>query len=157
VTDIAVWDNDLYVLDAPGRTVYRMLAAEGGFVNPDPVLQGDELANAARLTVAGEEIYTADQNGTVHRFAGTLSLALGAAGIDKPLTTARKPWATGQNGEIAVLDPANSRIVVLAQDGAFSHQYKHADFASGLAFALASDGSGYIFSGGHLRSITFTE
>jgi hypothetical protein len=154
VTDIAVWDNDLYVLDAPGRTVYRLLPSDGGFVNPDPVVQGPELSRAARLTVAGDEIYTADEDGVIHRFSGSLSLALAAAGIDKPLSVARKPWPAGETGEIAVLDPVNSRIVVLAPDGAFARQYRHPDFASSLAFAL-HEGEGYLFSGGHLRLVLF--
>jgi hypothetical protein len=156
VTDIAVWDSHLYVLDAAARTVYRMLPGEGGFVNPDPILQSSELSAAVRLTVQGDEVYTSDANGTVHRFAGTISLALAAAGIDKPLTTGRKPWAIGESGEIAVLDPPNNRIVVVGQDGTFSHQYRHPDFATSLAFALEG-GRGYLFSGGHLRVITFEE
>jgi hypothetical protein len=92
----------------------------------------------------------------VHRFSGTLSLTLGAAGIDTPLVTARKPWTTGIEGEIAILDPAQNRIVVLRPDGSFSHQYRHADFASSLAMAF-SEGVAYIFSGGHLRQVSFTE
>jgi hypothetical protein len=156
VTDIAAWDEDLYVLDAPGHAVYRLLPSDGGFVNPEAVLQADELAAAARLTVAGEEIFTSDSNGTVHRFAGKLSLAMAAAGIDAPLSSARKPWVGGEEGQVMVLDPAKDRIVVLQQDGAFSHQWRAPEFAESRTFAL-DDGKGYIFSGGHLRVITFTE
>jgi hypothetical protein len=156
VTDIAVWENQLYVLDAPNKTVYRLLPGDGGFVNPDPILESEDLAQAARLSVQGEEIYTVDSSGTIHRFAGTLSFTLASAGIDKPLSSARKPWAFGESGEIAVLDPPNNRIVVVGPDGTFSHQYRDPAFATSLAFAM-SGGRGYLFSGGHLRAITFEE
>jgi hypothetical protein len=156
VTDIASYGSELYVLDAAAKAVYRLLPSEGGFVNPLPVLSSEDLAGAVRLTVSGDEIFTSNTDGTVHFFAGTLSLAMAAAGIDKPLTTARKPWPTGADGEIAVLDPESDRIVVLRQDGTFSHQFRHPDFETAGAFAI-QNGVGYIFSGAHLRLITFED
>lgn len=153
VTDIATREQELYVLDAGAKAVFRMAPSDGGFVGPQKVLEGDALANAARLTVDGDEIFTSDKDGTIHRFAGKLTLAMSTSGIDKPLTAARRATPIGDDGEVAVLDPANDRIVVLRRDGTFAYQYRHADFAASATMAI-EDGFAYIFSGGYVRQVT---
>ena len=153
VTDIATRAQELYVLDASAKAVFRMAPSDGGFVGPSKVVEGDDLANAARITIDGDEIFTSDKDGTIHRFAGKLSLAMSTAGIDKPLTAARRAAPIGNDGEVAVLDPANDRIVVLRRDGTFAYQYRHADFAASAAMAI-EDGVAYIFSGGYVRQVT---
>ncbi len=155
VTDIATRGQELFVLDAGAKAVFRMAPSDGGFVSPSKVVEGDDLANAARLTIDGDEIFTSDKDGTIHRFAGKLSLTMSTAGIDKPLTAARRASPIGDDGEVAVLDPANDRIVVLRRDGTFAYQYRHADFAASAAMAIDS-GVVYLFSGGYLRQVTLT-
>ncbi|MGE0572274.1 MAG: hypothetical protein AB7H85_08540 [Dehalococcoidia bacterium] len=152
VTDIATRAQELYVLDASAKAVFRLAPSDGGFVGPARVIEGDDLASAARLTIDGDEIFTSDKDGTIHRFAGKLSLTMSTAGIDKPLTAARRAAPIGNDGEVAVLDPANDRIVVLRRDGTFAYQYRHADFAASAAMAI-EDGVAYIFSGGYVRRV----
>jgi hypothetical protein len=152
VLDIAIHNDDLYVLDNAGAAVWRLLAGEGGYLSPVRVLEAPELANAQRLMV-DSEIITSHTDGTIHRFAGELALELSEAGIDMRLTSPEPPQALVQ-GEIAVADPAHNRIVVLRRDGTFDRQYRHDDFAGLTGFSLTPDGA-WIFSGGHLRRVTW--
>ncbi|MBI2766748.1 MAG: hypothetical protein HYX53_12685 [Chloroflexi bacterium] len=154
VTDIAVYGRDLYVLDSQQSVVYRFSPSDGGFSGPPTkVLDTPDLAAARRLMV-DSEIVTADANGAVRRFAGTLSLVLSESGIDKRLVAPEAPQPVSKNGDLALLDASNDRLIVLRRDGAFDRQYRHPDFKAMSAFAI-HNGVAYVFSGGKLRRVTF--
>ncbi len=154
ITDLAFLDGQLYVLDAPQAVIFRFAAEPGGF-RSEPViaLATPALSTAQRLMVDGE-IFTADGDGTVRRFSGELALELSQAGIDEPLQAAETPRALEFANEIAVLDAAADRIIVLGRDGTFLRQYRHDDLANLTAFATRGE-FGYVFSGEQLRRITF--
>ncbi len=154
VTDIATSGRDLYVLDASASAIYRLSQVDGAFGGTAvKVLETPDLAAARRLMVDGD-IVTADANGTLHRFAGQLALTLSEGGIDKRLVAAESPQSLQKNGDLFVLDAANDRITVFRRDGAFDRQYKHKDFHASAAFATRN-GTGYLFSDGKLRKVTF--
>ncbi len=154
INDIATNGRDLYVLDAAQTVVYRFAQAEAGFNQaPAKAITSPDLAAARRIMVDGE-IVTADANGTLHRFTGQLALVLSEAGIDRRLLAAEAAQPLTKNGDLAVLDAPNDRIVVLKRDGAFDRQYRHKDFASLSAFAVRN-GTAYVFSGGVLRRVTW--
>jgi hypothetical protein len=154
VTDIAVRSRDLYVLDATQAVVYRFTQERDGFPNPPTkVLETGDLANARRMFV-DTEILTADADGTLHRFIGSgVALTLSQGGIDRKLVAAETPQALSET-EVAVLDPANSRVVVFLRDGAFDRQYRHPDFVGARAFVVRG-GEAYILSGSVLRRVTW--
>jgi hypothetical protein len=154
VTDIAVHDRDLYVLDSAQKTVFRYTQNDTGFPNPPAkALVTDDLANARRL-MADTEIITSDEQGTLHRFInGQVALTLSQSGIDKTLVAPETAQALSKN-EVALLDSPNDRIVVFRRDGAFDRQYRHKDFRAASAFAVR-DGEVYIFSDSRLRRITW--
>lgn len=154
VTDMAVRGRDLYVLDADHRAVYRWAQEPDGFPNPPAkVVDSAELANARRLFV-DTDILTVDADGTVRRFlTGGGVLRLAQSGIDRKLVAAETPQAISDS-ELAILDPANNRVVVLLRDGAFARQYRHPDFEGARAFAVRGEVA-YLFSGSTLRRITW--
>ncbi len=155
VTDLRFADGALYVLDAPAAAVHRFAATADGFgAAPTVALRAPELADARRLTVDGDDIFTVAGDGAARRFSGELTLELSQAGIDRPLRAAARPWTDGPAGELAFLDASADRIVVLGRDGAFRRQYRHEDLRGLTAFA-ARAGYGYAFSGEQLRRITF--
>jgi hypothetical protein len=154
ITDIATLGRDLYVLDSGTGSIYKFASSDSGFTSqPVKVVDNASLAKARRLAVDGE-ILTADEDGSIHRYSGQLSLALSQAGIDKPLVSDQTPQVIGKNGDIALADNANDRIVVLKRDGTFDRQYRHKDFAKMSAMAVRQDVV-YVFSGGILRKVTF--
>ena len=155
ITDMYYADGSLYVLDAPNLTVLRFPASPSGFgLTPVVVREGPELANAGRLMVNGGNLFTADEDGAVRRFSGTLTLVLAQAGIDRPLSLAATPYTNAGANEIAVLDVSADRIVILGNDGTFVRQYRHEDLENLTAFAMHG-GFGYVVSGEQLRRITF--
>lgn len=156
VTDIATYEGALYVLDASQNTVFRFAQTDGAFGQaPTVALHSTDLAAARQLTV-GDDIVTSDANGALYRFTGGVALALSQAGIDKKLITPAAPQTLAGDGDIAVLDTPNDRIVALRRDGAFDYQYQSPDFHASTAFAVR-DGVGYLFSGGQLKQVTFTK
>jgi len=155
VTDLAFTEGSLYVLDAPAGTIYRFDASPGGFaLAPAIAQQGADLVSARRLAVGESALLTADEDGTVRRFSGELTLVLAQDGIDTRLAAAATPYATGLGSEIAILDASADRIVILGQDGTFARQYRHEDLANLTAFTMRN-GFGYVISGEQLRRITF--
>jgi hypothetical protein len=152
VTDIAVFGSELFVLDAAAGAVYRFAPTAIGFGPGLRILNSADLSAARRLNVTADEILTADANGTLHRFAGELALALGASGIDRRLTEPGTPFALGKSGEVIVLDAPNDRLVVVKPDGTFDRQYRHAELSAASAFVIAR-GKAYVFSGGKLREL----
>ncbi len=154
VTDMYFAEGRLFVLDAPSATVYSFAASPSGFnLAPVVVHQGAELANARRIMVDGGVLLTADADGSIRRYSGELTLLLAQAGIDTPLTAAATPHS-GFANEIAILDASADRIVVLAADGTFARQYRHAELENLTAFTMRS-GFGWVISGEQLRRITF--
>ncbi len=155
VTDMAVRGRDVFVLDANESVVYRFSPGDGGFALPPTRYLGTPDLAAARRLMVDDEIITTDANGTVHRFYGQMSLVLSEAGIDKKASGAEPPQAIGTTGEIAILDAASDRIIVLRRDGTFDRQYRHKDFQGLIAFAT-SGGHGYVFTNsGHLRRVAW--
>jgi hypothetical protein len=155
ITDIAVSGRELYVLDAQASIVYHFSQTDTGYgATPRKELDTPDLAAARRLMVDGE-IITTDANGTVHRFiSGQVALTLSESGIDKRLVAPETAQAVTRDGDLAVLDSTNDRVVVLRRDGAFDRQYRHKDFRNANAFAIRN-GTAYIFSDGTLRRVTW--
>ena len=154
ISDIAVNGADLYVLDSGQSTVYRFLQTPQGFPNaPLVALKNADLSDARRLMVDGEFI-TSDADGRVHRFlaGGQTAITFSEAGIDRPLVAPESVQAMADQGEVAVLDASNDRIVVLRRDGGFDRQYRHKDFEGASAFAIRN-GEAFMFSGGQLRRV----
>jgi hypothetical protein len=154
ISDIAVNGPDLYVLDAGQATIYRFIQTPDGFPNaPLKAMTSSDLSGARRLFV-DREFITSDANGTVHRFInGQVALTLSEAGIDKRLVAPETAQPLAEN-ELALLDAANDRVVVLTRDGTFSRQYREQEFTGASAFAIR-DGQAFIYSGGLLRRVTF--
>lgn len=152
VTDIAVHNGDLYVLDSSQGAVFRYKPTDGGFANaPEVHLAAPELKQAVRLLVDGE-VMTVTADGTLNRYANGAVLTLSQAGIDRPVAAVNQPRTFDGGSTVAIPDPENDRIVVLRRDGTFDRQFKH-DALVGLQ-ALALDGdTGYLFSRGKVRRI----
>ncbi len=154
ITDIAVSGRDLYVLDSAQAVVLKFAAGDGGYLNPPTkALESPDLASARRIMVDGDIIIT-DANGTIRRSSGQLSLELSEAGIDKRLISPEVVQPLTRDGDLAILDAPNDRIVVIRRDGLFDRQYKHAELQSMSAFAVRN-GVGYVFAGGKLKKITW--
>ncbi|MGH2607531.1 MAG: hypothetical protein ACRDHF_00460, partial [Tepidiformaceae bacterium] len=154
ITDIAVYEGDLYVLDAGASVVYRFPQGATGYATaPTKLLDTPDLAAARRLMVDGE-IVTADADGTLHRFTNQVALQLSQAGIDKALVKDDLAQPVEERGDLAILDAPNDRIVVFRRDGTFDRQFKHKDMSSMTAFAI-KDGVAYVFGGGWLRRVTW--
>lgn len=154
ITDIAVSGRDLYVLDSAQGVVLKFTPGDGGYLNaPTRALETADLTSARRLMVDSDIVVT-DANGAIRRFSGRLSLQLSEAGIDKPLISPEVAQPLTKDGDLAILDAPNDRIVVLRRDGVFDRQYKQAELQSMSAFAVRN-GVGYVFAGGKLKKVTW--
>ena len=154
ITDIATNGRDLYVLDAAQALIYRFAQGDGGYgAAPAKWLETPALAAARRLMVDSETV-TADASGRLHRFSGQLALELSQGGIDRRLIAPEAAQTLTKNGDLAFLDAPDDRIVFFRRDGTFLRQYKDKDFRASSAFVIRN-GTGYLFSDGKLRKVTF--
>lgn len=155
LTDIATYNGELYILDAPAGTIYRMTGIDDSFpYEPQVVREGSDLRSAVRMFV-DDEIVTSSTSGSLQRYSGELALELSQAGIDRRLSQPASPWAT-EDGHLAIADPANNRIAVFHRDGTFVRQYRHADFGSLAAMGMR-DNAGFVFAGGKLLRVTWED
>ena len=154
VTDIAVQNGDLYILDSNQSAVFRYAPTDLGYEDePMVYLAAPELKQAVRLLV-DTEVVTISADGEVVRFAGGAALTLGQSGIDKKVAVTGQPRTFDGGSAIIVPDPTNDRVVVIRRDGTFDRQYQHDSFVGLQSMALGPDAA-YIFSGGQLRRVTW--
>jgi len=153
LTDIAVYNGDLYLLDGAAGRILRFTGAGGTFpYDPTVSAETSVLKTAVRFMV-DDEIITSDGDGTLRRYAGDLTLVLSQAGVDEPLSAAAAPWVF-EDGHIALADPANDRLVVFNRDGTFVRQYRSPEFATLTSLAMRDD-AGFVFAGSKLLRITW--
>ena len=154
ITDLAVSNDNLFVLDAAQAAVYRFVPTTNGFEGePEVYLAAPGLRQAARLLV-DQDVVTMTADGTIQRFADGVALTLSQAGIDDKPASAQQLRTFDGGSSLVYPDPAQDRLVAVRRDGTFDRQYRHDAFTGLTAFAM-DDTYGYVFSGGQVRRITW--
>lgn len=120
---IAVYDDNLYVLDPEGSQVYRYRPSVDGYDSePDAILAPDsDLTGANALAVSGD-VYVSHSDGRISRFSsgGFVGFPLGA--IDRTITTIGD-IAVSSTGQVYIADTGSKRVVEASREGDFQRQF----------------------------------
>lgn len=158
VSDLSIYGDNLYVLDASNSQIFKYPESGNGFGGGVSWLQEEvDLSNAASLTIDGS-IYTIDNDGTIRNF---LKGAREDFDYHEPRPT------IGQNVTIKtfkdsdylyIIDPQNMRIVILDKEGNIKDQYASQKFDNLVDLAVDPEEKAiYLLNGEHLYLLAINE
>lgn len=135
-TAMAFANASLYILDAPGGTVWKYApSSDGGFnTDPAPAVARADIKDATGMSVVGG-IFLTGQDGKIRRFVDGQENDFTMPGIDKPPAAPQAPIYDATSSSLFVADRGNSRVVQLQGDGRFERQLVNTQLGSlrGLA------------------------
>jgi len=150
VTDITLYQRRLYILSAAQKQIYRLYAVGSGFGKAEPWLREPaDLSQAISIAVDGD-IYALYSDGRIDKFSAGKHQDYTARAIEPALTNPRKIFVT--NTQLYILDPSQSRIVVLVKGtGNLVAQYTNDSFSQLKDLALDEKNKlGYALVGNRL-------
>lgn len=128
VADLAIYGNNLYVLDASANQIFKYAERGSGFSGGQTWLQDDiDIKEATSLTIDGS-IYLIDNNGKIINFL---------KGYQEEYDYHQPRPLIGQNATIKtfrdsnylyIIDPNNQRVIIMDKEGNIKDQYASQKF-----------------------------
>lgn len=122
-TDVVVYNQRLYVLDAETNQIYRHNKTQTGYDKGSAWIKStSDISKATSMTVDGD-IFVMDSTGNIHKFVGGNEQAFTPKDIDPPLSGEGIMWTYTDLPNLYILDTKESRVVILDKNGAMKAQY----------------------------------
>ena len=148
VQDVAIFTNNLYVLDTNNSQIFKYPGRGQAFSNGQTWLKENiDLSNAASFTIDGD-IYLINNSGQISKLrAGYKEVfnyhqpypALGAKATIKTFAN---------SNYLYMIDPDNQRVIILDKEGTIKDQYTSPKFDQLADLAINADESGiYLLNG----------
>ena len=151
VTDLTIYGNNLYVLDAANNQIFKYPERGNSFGGGSIWLKEElEISQANSLTVDGS-IYTIENNGDIRNF-----LKGQEEDFDyhqpRPVIGAGATIKTFRDSDyLYIIDPQNMRIIVLDKEGNIKDQYTSQKFDNLTDLAVDPEEKAiYLLNGNHL-------
>lgn len=161
----AEWENvlfgvyaaNIYVLDKDASQVWRYSAFEGGFSDAQkwfaPGIQID-LSKIVSLAI-DSSIWILSSSGKVEKYTRGSPESLAAFSASPPLVKPKEVFTNEVLDGVYILDPENSRILVLNKDGEYLAQYINEKLGSAIKFSVSeSEGLIVFLEGNKLYSLS---
>ncbi len=137
VEDIFIYNETLYALTALDQQIVKMRAQGENYEAGTPWItaRSHDLSTARALAVDSDiYILLAD---TVTRFTSGRESTWAPASISPALTNPTDLWTTFESKYLYILDPAETRVIVIEKEtGAITAQYVAEEFAGAVGFAI---------------------
>lgn len=158
VQDMAVYGNNLYVLDTTNNQIFKYPESGQSFANGQTWLKEElDISNASSITIDGS-IYIIDNNGNIKNFL---------KGQEEKFDYHTPNPSLGSNATIKtfrdsdylyIIDPQNKRIVILDKDGNIKDQYTSQNFDNLVDLAIDPDEKAiFLLNGNHLYILAINE
>ncbi|MBP9690584.1 hypothetical protein KBD81_00735 [Candidatus Woesebacteria bacterium] len=151
ITDLEVYNGNIYLLDTGNNEIYKYLVTEGGYSDKRPYFSSSEDISDATGMVIDSAIYVSSAS----QISKYISGADEAFDPQFPHEGASfDSIYTDENSEhLYALDTAQSSVYILSKDGEFERQLQSSVFknAKGLYFF---DGSVHVLSGSSLSAVS---
>jgi hypothetical protein len=122
ISDLAIYNQRLYVLGAGDKQIYRHASTLTGFARGTPWLQEElDIENATSIAIDGS-IYLTKSNGEIIKLSNGTKDDF-TASIDPAISSPAKIWTSPDSKYLYILEPAKKRLVVLDKDGKLKNQY----------------------------------
>ncbi len=123
-TDVVVYNQRLYVLDADTNQIYRHNKTQTGYDKGAPWIKSTrDIALATSMTIDGD-IFVMGTNGIIHKFVAGNEQAFAPKDVDPPLSGEGIMWTYTDVPNLYILDTKTPRVVVLDKNGAMKAQYE---------------------------------
>jgi DNA-binding beta-propeller fold protein YncE len=126
MTDLSLYANRLYRLDATKGQVWRYPSTSGGFGAEQAYLQAasTSLNDAVALSI-DSNVYVLKQNGTVVRFFSGGDDGFTLPAIDPPLVSGNDIWTEdeAESQYIGIADASGKRVLLFTKEGRLAAQY----------------------------------
>ena len=124
VSDMVLYANRVYILDAGSEQIWRHPTAGSGFGVGQKYLQASaaKLNDAASLAI-DSNVYVLKADGTVARYFGGGQDGFSLSPIDPSLASADQLWVHPDNPYIAIADSKGNRVVLFTKEGSLVAQY----------------------------------
>jgi hypothetical protein len=158
VTDLAVYGNNLYVLDASNNQVFKYPERGNGFGNGSVWLKEElDISQSNSLTVDGS-IYTIENNGNIRNFTKGQEDAFDYH-QPRPVIGPGATIKTFRDSEyLYIIDPQNMRIVILDKEGNIKDQYASQKFDNLVDLAVDPEEKAiYLLNGKHLYLLAINQ
>lgn len=153
---LSTFAGNIYILDKDSSSVWRYSAIKGGFgskqnwfgpgVNPD-------LSNTVSWAIDGA-IWILTRTGEVRKFSLGREESISDLNIGQPLDFPVAIFTSEDAQDVYVLDPPNSRVVVISKSGDFLAQYLADDLNGAKGLVVSEDIKKIIYlKGSALKSI----
>jgi len=155
ITDLAFYNNRLFLLDKKNGQIYRYTKTNSGFGSSDNYLEDNQvdLKGSVSLTIDGS-LYVLKNNGEIIKLQKGKKVDFALPTIDPALTAPTKIKTTEGSNYLYILEPANKRLVVINKDGRFVNQYVSPKFDDLKDFiAVESEKKIYILNGSAVYGI----
>lgn len=125
LTAANIYNDALYVLDAPSQKIYRWKSGADGFGSRSEWLKDKadaDLSQATDLCIDGN-MYVATANGNVYKFFTGKKQAFALAPVEPAFSQVKKIYTTADLTQLFILEESSKRLVVYNKDGGFVAQY----------------------------------
>jgi hypothetical protein len=125
ITDLALYNDKLYILDAKNNQIYKHARTISGYSKGSTWVQEGEfdLTNSVSLTIDGE-VYVLNKDGGIIKFLNGYFKDFSLQQPSKIATSPTKIFTKVDYKFIYILDPENNRLLVFnRQSGEFINQY----------------------------------
>ncbi len=133
-TDLAFYNNTLYVIDAETQQIIRMRPQGDGYEAGTPWItaRSNDIQDAKAITIDGN-IYVLTKDAVRVFFAGK-EQTWNMGELTTPLKNPVDIFTTTESKELSILDPENKRIIVInKENGAIIAQYVSDDLQNAIA------------------------
>ncbi|MDP2631777.1 MAG: hypothetical protein Q8P30_03370 [Candidatus Uhrbacteria bacterium] len=139
IEDLLTYNDNLYVLNAKGQQVIKMRPQGDGYEAGTPWItaRSSEITDARAIAIDGE-IYMITSNGVV-KFSSGREQPIQINEIDPSLSNPIDIWTELDHDYLYILEPSQSRVVVLKKDGSFVTQYVSDDISDGMQLIVKTD------------------
>ena len=125
LTAVELYNDALYILDAPKQKIYRWKSSENGFGGRSEWLKDKadaDLSQATDLAIDGN-MYVVTAAGNIFKFFTGKKQSFALAAVEPALNQIKKIYTTADMTQLFILEEATKRLVVYNKDGGFVVQY----------------------------------
>jgi hypothetical protein len=158
VQDLLIYGNNLYVLDAIDKQIFKYPEKGSAFANGVPWLKEDiDLSQASSFTVDGS-VYVISNNGQIFNFLKG-SLVKFEYRQPRPTLGQKTVIKTFKDSNyLYIIDPNNKRIVILDKEGNIKDQYTSQKFDDLKDLAIdPQEKAIYLLNGNHLYLLAINQ
>jgi len=158
VKDIAIYGDNLYVLDNEQSQIFKYPESGQGFAGGQKWLQAtNDLSNASSLTIDGS-IYVIANDGNIKNFIKGELKEFNYHEPNPPIGAGAIIKTFRDSNYLYIIDPQNKRIVILDKEGNIKNQYSSQSFDNLTDLAVdPAEKAIYLLNGAHVYLLAINE